>query len=150
MNQARPTGPRPVPGATRDIDITPPGWQLPPAGSEGPVIRVIRELFGDAVSFTLGVRSITLRLQVYEEIPVGHVEQRRRLAIGRIYAADLQEFRERELEDGTLETERAKMLVMAERAMKAAGSSATFKHGVPTTPEAERLVGAEREETLAK
>lgn len=85
----------PIPGAIREIDLAYPGWALGELEADlAAVGKLIKELFPDMLSVTVGRRGVSLKLQVCQEIPVQHVLARRAVAMGKLYAWDEQRARE--------------------------------------------------------
>lgn len=129
MNQSnKPIQLHAIHGAFREVDLTPPAWGFPPRGEVEGFMNIMRDVFPDAVDFTIGTQRVSVKLLAVQEFPTEHVEARRKHAVGRLFALDQQRSRERALDDGTLERERARSIEVAKRAMLAVGSSATFEH----------------------
>jgi hypothetical protein len=105
-----------IPGAFREVDLTPPGWEMNELGYDtASIVRALGDQFPDLASLTIGKRSITIRLYATQELSHVHCVERAQAAKARIFGSDLQRWREELDETDMLEEARDRTIATIER-----------------------------------
>jgi hypothetical protein len=108
MNRPQPTR---IPGAFREVVVTPLKWQLPPADLVAPYVAILLDCFrGDLAEFTLGQTRVAVKLYVFAEVSVENVAARAQAAQRRLFAQWQRDSREEALDEDSLEKFRGEFL----------------------------------------